>query len=585
MYMKEMEYPIFVLFSTFILCTHFMEGVSMRKQRKQAMSLKEFVGKMKHHNARMIFLTALIIAVICGAGLAVAFPVLARGTVTKEKETVVQVGEPVNLDHTETMQQLEEISAYLTELEERLTEGEADMSSLRESMEGADLSGMSDSLTSVESSITDTETRILSTQERIRELQELLQQNSETDREYITSEFSEISESLTTVMSEYERLTEGMQVLREQIQSSESENKEEILKQLSDLQSKLEKDTDGKLESIRQQMQQASDAYKEQLEKMQANLDDSIGKINTNMNDSLSSLNTTVNDSLTNLNTNVKDSITNLNTDVSNQYEDLSKQQTSNYEALITYQNNEFTKIYADRQSGTKELMERIANLENSLNGSLSQVFTSVSNGKQKLASALLTKNMEVSEDATFEQIAEAIQNIPQELVIGVQEIPGQVQYEFHDHSAGDGSHPGTEKVGTELQGGCFVTPIYHVHSGTASSGDGCYTEPVYHSHGSGCYTTIYVSAKTSNRVKQLHYANGEQYYDYYCDECGSTFMSVNGWHQCARNVLACSKTEGGLDYYEPGCGMTEETVVGYSAGCGYVDHQITAAHITYSTE
>ena len=63
-----------------------------------------------------------------------------------------------------------------------------------------------------------------------------------------------------------------------------------------------------------------------------------------------------------------------------------------------------------------------------------------MSNGKQGLASALLTKGMEVSQDATFSQFREAILQIPQKLVIGVQEVPGEISYDYHYHTDAEGT-------------------------------------------------------------------------------------------------------------------------------------------------
>lgn len=77
---------------------------------------------------------------------------------------------------------------------------------------------------------------------------------------------------------------------------------------------------------------------------------------------------------------------------------------------------------------------ESIGNLVDALEKKLQQVFQFVSNGKRKVASALLTKGVSIEKDATFDEICNGILSVPQELVIGVQEIPGIVTYEKHYH-------------------------------------------------------------------------------------------------------------------------------------------------------
>ena len=94
----------------------------------------------------------------------------------------------------------------------------------------------------------------------------------------------------------------------------------------------------------------------------------------------------------------------------------------------------------------TEELKSYLEELNNGLKQDMNQVFTSVSNGKKKLASALLTKGVSTNEDATFAQLAEAILNIDQKLVIGVEEIPGTIRYQYHYHVDASGNQLHTEK-------------------------------------------------------------------------------------------------------------------------------------------
>ena len=93
----------------------------------------------------------------------------------------------------------------------------------------------------------------------------------------------------------------------------------------------------------------------------------------------------------------------------------------------------------------------------------LNSVFQFVSNGKKKMASALLTEGVSVNEDATFTEIYEGIMNVPQEIVLGVQQIPGEIAYDYHYHVDGNGNQVGAESH--SASGGCFTIPVYHSHS------------------------------------------------------------------------------------------------------------------------
>ena len=108
----------------------------------------------------------------------------------------------------------------------------------------------------------------------------------------------------------------------------------------------------------------------------------------------------------------------------------------------------------------------------------LDQVFRFVSNGKKLLASALLTKGVTVAEDASFQEFADGILAVPQKLVIGVEEVPGEIVYEYHYHVDADGTQVG-EVATNEKEGGCYTKAVYHTH------GNSCYKWT--HEHNSTC--------------------------------------------------------------------------------------------------
>lgn len=177
----------------------------------------------------------------------------------------------------------------------------------------------------------------------------------------------------------------------------------------------------------------------------------------------------------------------------------------------------------------------------------LDQVFTYVSNGKKRLASALLTKGVNIREDATFAEFAQAILNIPQKLVIGVQEIPGEIEYEYHYHTDASGNWVGEVET-NDVQGGCYTVAVYHTH------GDGCYEWK--HEHNEHC--------KSHPVWVDWHPDYPDGYWGAIYD-CGDQPANVRG-------DLICSLPT-----------SSDGQPIYYALGCGLADGQIVAAHIVYN--
>ena len=198
---------------------------------------------------------------------------------------------------------------------------------------------------------------------------------------------------------------------------------------------------------------------------------------------------------------------------------------------------------------GTGALKAYMSELNEALKQNLNQVFTSVSNGKTGLASALLTKGVSADDDATFAELKDAVLRIPQKLVIGVQEVPGTITYHYHYHADASGENPHTET--SPVQGGCYTVPKYHVHSEDA----GCYMIRRYHEHNDSC---------PGHSVWVDWVPNQEPYWGWVY-ECND--QPINA----AEKVLSCSKSTATIDYY--------------GVSCGWVDGQITGAEIIYDKD
>ncbi len=180
------------------------------------------------------------------------------------------------------------------------------------------------------------------------------------------------------------------------------------------------------------------------------------------------------------------------------------------------------------------ETNNNMTNAMNDINRQMESVFQSVNSGKRLLASALFTKGISTREDATFQEIYEAILNIPQDLFIGVQEVPGTITYDFHYHVDAEGNN--THSDSSDSSGGCFTVSVYHLHSGSSLTGGGCYTQAIYHTHSSSCYTTSRCNRHSDKVVGGKwvdHYMHGRVYvYELQCP-AGHTFSS---WGESSGN-------------------------------------------------
>ena len=210
-------------------------------------------------------------------------------------------------------------------------------------------------------------------------------------------------------------------------------------------------------------------------------------------------------------------------------------------------------------------ILERIGQLEENTNnrlsglsGDIQSVFQRVSNGKALLASALLTKNVVIDEDATFQEIYDAILSIKQETVIGVDKIPGTIEYE------------------------------YHYHTGDAQNGGGCYTVEDVHHHNASCYqlcTYSWTGCEGSNGWtdgNSISHCNYRETHSI-CNN-GQTMYKVYS-HYNGGGSQSGHRSGGSSTHAISVCGKTEGQHYGWTTGCGLQDGQIVGAHIVYDAD
>lgn len=402
-------------------------------------------------------------------------------------------------------------------------------------------------------------------------LSEEMERYEEIRQEEIMDSFSSLFMNLQTIQSDYQDLYKELKGLIVELKTLSVENHQELIAVLGQMEEGMEGKNTQNLTKLLETMSQMKEDYGTSISNLQNELNQNLSDMDVNINDQLYQMNTNLNQ----------------------KYDNLTNIVNTGDEGLRSYVENGFNLV------GQK----------------LDAVFTYVSDGKKMLASALLTKGVDCRPDATFGEIAKAILAIPQSIVIGTQQIPGEITYEYHHHKDGHGTLTPSESVSVGAGGGCFNTPIYHVHTGDYRNGGGCYTVPVIHNHESSCYQTIrkvrqitgfwftgqgtghaccdsahgqnyakfrYVDKVFENGVL-ISSKEGEGDLGYRCGLCVEREAYSRGSDMTTQN-LVCGYAEG-VNGYELGCGMTTGTVIGYTHGCGFVEGQIIGAHIKYAAE
>lgn len=419
---------------------------------------------------------------------------------------------------------------------------------------------------------------------------------NENHRETLT-EFTKVNESVQdvnqsvrNVEEKLNRSYENLKALLEEVNSGEKEKYTELSLQLAGVESSLKALLDADMAQITAALSNSTSEFEKQVTELGEILDGRMNRLDQDMNGldanvsqlgqdvsgldsnmnqlghnimdgldsnmdrmdsgmgklsgSLHEIGTDINSNIGNLGTDINGSIGSLGSDLDGSIRNLS----GKLDELHTGVNGSFLQLQQDfyKQMGdinvssvqnTDALRAYMEELNNALRQDLNQVFISASNGKKGLASALLTKGITVKDDATFAEIKDAILNVPQQLVIGVQEIPGIITYHYHYHLDPDGNRVG-ETVTSDRQGGCYTTAVYHTHDGSCYNwshehNDHCKSHPVWVDwDGDGYWGKIY--------------------------DCGNSPANVRGGLKC---TLPTSET--GPIYYELGCGLLDGQIVG----------------------
>lgn len=533
--------------------------------------IKKIRVKMKENPLQFVVILGcfiLLAFLICGG---VVYQSARAKHLSKEQETVLleETG-ALRADMEEEIktltQELSEKSNGVAESETILNELTKEFESSLDSYSMQQISAASESLETIRETIKNSELLI-------REIQEGMQENRENTESLVTDQVAELAGKLKKIDDRYGKTSEELRTLIEHLGQENSDASKEIAEKLKEAENNL---TQNGKKQISESAKELKSVFEKDTEAMTDKLTNQYESLNSNIGSRYEALNTDLGNRYDALNTDLGNRYDTLNTDLGNRYDTLNHDLGSKYDTLISslsenysYLQNQFVEFQQTLSAVGTENQSIQAYLEEqfgSVDGKLTQVFQSVSSGKSSLASALLTKGVEIPQDASFAQIKEGILAIPQTIYLGTetQYLPGTISYDYHNHVDGEGNATGGQS--------------------TVGESGGCYTQPVYHTHTDSCYETY---TYTDYRFEPIdwYWTNAHTHGNSYtgvpdncrtCSFCGA--HEIYGGHENhAKRVeytatgkrLICSKTQG-------------QTIDSYTYGCGLSEGQIIGAHIVY---
>ena len=442
-----------------------------------------------------------------------------------EKTTHTKVNE-IRTDmesiHTDVTKTLEEISRIMQEMDAQKKQDNTDH---KESI--TEINRINESVQSVNQTVSKLEDRLNTSYENLKNLVQEVRTTEEKNRELWTQEQTQLTEQQKQLLKEVE------------------ESRQETIRSLALVESNLKNMLESDMVQITAAFGSLTAELQTRVQELSALLENRMNRVDQNLS-GLDKNVTGLGNNISGLNENVNglnENVDGVGKNVESLFTRIGELDNGMQTNLTTLQQT-FAKQFGDLNvsagQNTEELKSYLEELNNGLKQDMNQVFTSVSNGKKKLASALLTKGVSTNEDATFAQLTEAILNIDQKLVIGVEEIPGTIRYQYHYHVDASGNQPHTEK--SDTAGGCYTGTHGHVHSVE----DGCYKEESYHVHRDDC----------SGYPVWVDWAPGVEPYWGFIYTCGEPANAT-------RRVLICSKQAGSTDYYVPSCGLADGQIIG----------------------
>ncbi len=288
-----------------------------------------------------------------------------------------------------------------------------------------DMSNLMDELTVLHN-------QIITTQNDLTDILNIMEQNDSERQEEVKSMFADTKNYLSYIEETFTDAHSKLQNLIIKFQEKEEANHSETLNVLQVMENDMQETTENGFNNLTETMNSFETSLNSTLDTMQENIfskftstnskiEDNFQATNDNLNQKFSNLTTQNTETLNTINNNLDEKFTSTNSKIEDNFQTTNDTLNQNFSDLTTQNNTMLQTINNNLDEKVSNLTTTINTYSEStgsdleeiktyLNQRLEQVFTSVSNGKASLASALLTIGTNLGkQDATFEEICNAI--------------------------------------------------------------------------------------------------------------------------------------------------------------------------------
>ncbi len=422
-----------------------------------------------------------------------------------------------------------------------------------------DMSNLMDELTVLHN-------QIITTQNNLTDILNIMEQNDSERQEEVKNMFADTKNYLSYIEETFADAHSKLQNIIIKFQEMEKANHSETLNVLQVMENDMQETTENGFQNLAETMNSFETSLNNTLDTMQENIFSSFLNTNSKMESSFQSMNENIDNKFSETNETLNQNFQDIKDDMIQNFTDLNTNITTENDEMTNSINNNVNEKVANLTTTINNYNtlqgESLDELKQYLNEQLTQVFTSVSNGKASLASALLTKGIDLGkEDATFAEIYDGIMRSPA--------VDPSIAATADNISQGKGAWVNGELI---IGNGADNKTSYNqgYSDGLNKALNGASISYVYHQHTDACIRTCTFTQYTSKSYAGFSHEEGVA-----CGGHGSMYKCIIGQrgHECGHNwehsgyyCSTCSNIDdygGSRDsshtYYT--CGKTESTI------------------------
>ena len=559
----------------------------MHNNRK--MIQKQFVETLRSHRNVILICLAVAVAVIgCLLLLVLSpartdtvqaaenpdVPVGGGGTVIKEQ--IPPDGQAVNEEMDRRMQ---EIYEYLVQLDSMVTDNQTTLEQVRlqadASAEDDEAMGevqerLHGDVVSLGERLTTLHEEITSTRDLITRMQEETRKGQTSGLEATMHSFAEVEASISRIGQEFNAAIEDVSSLIDRLRGEQRSGSQEMIRSLENMKSSMQQAQTQNFDDLNRQIADMRENYMNALQQLGQTMSGEISDLNAEMGRQFETSSASISSNVDTRISELDDSLDNKLNGLNNSINEKLEQQSGELSQQLTQINDTRSEIsslsaYLTRIIGDSADEATIIELLRQYKDRVDESFTSVSNGKKLLASALLTKGSDVggnisgnediqdkADSIPFQTYYDAILALEQNYQVESGAVASSVRITAHFHAAGE------EETIREFDSFDAYREYLAAHSGgygTAGSAGGCYRTSVHVDH-------VYTGSQKCGNWRPYDGGDpgpGGGYVKFRCDHCGAETVqwtasdgSGNGWG--IGDHMVASYSDVARDYYDLDC-------------------------------